>query len=131
LYIDFICIVVYLLKARIVEAENQPLLANGSETTFVSRQRLCKHVPAPKDKHATIEVLLRRCLLLSPCKGVKREKTWANKSVLYGRLWRKYKKRGSWKGAAVQRRLEPGSRGLTIVRSRYQVNTSEDTAGSK
>jgi hypothetical protein len=29
----------YLLKARIVEQEKQPLLANGSETTFVSRQR--------------------------------------------------------------------------------------------
>jgi hypothetical protein len=30
--------VVYLLKARTVEPEKQPLLANGSETTFVSRQ---------------------------------------------------------------------------------------------
>jgi hypothetical protein len=28
----------YLLKARIVEPEKQPLLANGSETSFVSRQ---------------------------------------------------------------------------------------------
>jgi hypothetical protein len=27
-----------LLKARIVEPEKQPLLANGSETSFVSRQ---------------------------------------------------------------------------------------------
>jgi hypothetical protein len=32
-------IVAYLLKARIVGPEKQPLLANGSETTFVSRQR--------------------------------------------------------------------------------------------
>jgi hypothetical protein len=31
-------IVAYLLKARIVEPEKQPLLADGSETTFVSRQ---------------------------------------------------------------------------------------------
>jgi hypothetical protein len=31
--------VAYLLKARTVEPEKQPLLANGSETTFVSRQR--------------------------------------------------------------------------------------------
>jgi hypothetical protein len=28
----------YLLKARTVEPERQPLLANGSETTSVSRQ---------------------------------------------------------------------------------------------
>jgi hypothetical protein len=31
--------VAYLLKARTVEPEKQPLLANGSETTFFSRQR--------------------------------------------------------------------------------------------
>jgi hypothetical protein len=31
--------VAYLLKARTVESEKQPLLANSSETTFVSRQR--------------------------------------------------------------------------------------------
>jgi hypothetical protein len=30
--------VAYLLKARTVEPEKQPLLANGSEATFVSRQ---------------------------------------------------------------------------------------------
>jgi hypothetical protein len=41
-----------------VEPEKQPLLANGSGTTFVSRQRLGKHVPAATDTHATIEVLL-------------------------------------------------------------------------
>jgi hypothetical protein len=32
-------IVAYLLKARTVEPAKQPLLTNGSETTFVSRQR--------------------------------------------------------------------------------------------
>jgi hypothetical protein len=32
-------IVAYLLKAKTVEPEKQPLLANGSETIFVSRQR--------------------------------------------------------------------------------------------
>jgi hypothetical protein len=51
-------IVAYLLKARTVKPEKQPLLANGSETTFVSGQRLGKHVPAATDTHATIEVLL-------------------------------------------------------------------------
>jgi hypothetical protein len=30
--------VAYLLKARTVEPEKHPLLANGSEATFVSRQ---------------------------------------------------------------------------------------------
>jgi hypothetical protein len=30
--------VAYFLDARTVESEKQPLLANGSETTFVSRQ---------------------------------------------------------------------------------------------
>jgi hypothetical protein len=48
----------YFLKARTVEPEKQPLLANGSETTFVSRQQLGKHVPAATDTYATIEVLL-------------------------------------------------------------------------
>jgi hypothetical protein len=40
LYI-YLYVVVYLLKARTVEQpEKQPLLVNGSETTFVSRQQL-------------------------------------------------------------------------------------------
>jgi hypothetical protein len=34
----------------------------------------------------------------------------------------------SWKGTAIQRRLEPGNRGIDIVRCRYQATTSEDTA---
>jgi hypothetical protein len=50
--------VVYLLKARTVEWEKQPLLGNGSGTTFVSTQRLGKHVPAATDTHATTEVQL-------------------------------------------------------------------------
>jgi hypothetical protein len=36
MYIQYI--VAYLLIARTVEPEKQPLLANGSETTFVSKQ---------------------------------------------------------------------------------------------
>jgi hypothetical protein len=38
------------------------------------------------------------------------------------------KKRDSWKGAAIQTGLEPGSTRLAIVRSRYQATISEDTA---
>jgi hypothetical protein len=52
-------ILAYLLKARNVEPEKQPLQANGSEITFVS-ERLDKHVPAATDTHATIEVLLEK-----------------------------------------------------------------------
>jgi hypothetical protein len=50
--------VAYLLKSRTLELEKQPSLANGSETTFVPRQRLGKHVTAARDTLATIEVLL-------------------------------------------------------------------------
>jgi hypothetical protein len=52
--------VAYLLKARTVEPEKQPLQANASEATFVSRQRLGKNVPAATDMLATIEVLLEK-----------------------------------------------------------------------
>jgi hypothetical protein len=51
--------VAYLLKERTVEPEKQPLLANGSETTFVPRRRFAKHVPAATDTHETIELLLK------------------------------------------------------------------------
>jgi hypothetical protein len=50
----------YLLKARTVEPEKQPLLANCFEAAFVSRQRLGKH--AAVDTHATIEVLFEAVL---------------------------------------------------------------------
>jgi hypothetical protein len=46
------------------------LLANGYETTFVSRQRLGKHVTVATDTHATIEELLEIVFLLDPGKGV-------------------------------------------------------------
>jgi hypothetical protein len=41
-YISNIINVEYLLKARTVGPEKQPLLVNGSERTFVSMQRLQK-----------------------------------------------------------------------------------------
>jgi hypothetical protein len=46
-------IVAYLLKARTVELEKQLLLVNGSETTFVSMQRLGKCVLMAMEKHTT------------------------------------------------------------------------------
>jgi hypothetical protein len=51
-------IAAYLFEATTVQAEKQPLLANGSETTSVSRQRLRRHVPAVTDTYVTLEVLL-------------------------------------------------------------------------
>jgi hypothetical protein len=41
-----------------MEPMKQPLLVNGSETAFVSRQQLGKHVSAAMGSHATVEVLL-------------------------------------------------------------------------
>jgi hypothetical protein len=52
---------------------------------------------AATNPDATIEVLLETVFLLGPCK------------------WKFI-----WKGAAVQRGLEPGSRTIVIDRSRYQ-----------
>jgi hypothetical protein len=70
--------VTYLLKERTVEPEKQPLLANVSETTFVSRQRLGKHVPAATDTHATIEVLLGVFSTRFVQRGYK-EDSWGNR----------------------------------------------------
>jgi hypothetical protein len=68
-------IVAYLRKARFVEPEKQPLLANGSETTFVSKRRLGKYVPTATDKRATIEVLLETVFSTrSVQRGYKEEK---------------------------------------------------------
>jgi hypothetical protein len=53
-------LVAYLLKARTVKPEKQPLLANGSETTSVYRQRLGKHVLSATDAHATVDILLEK-----------------------------------------------------------------------
>jgi hypothetical protein len=50
------------------------------------------------------------CFLLVPCKGVIR---WPIEARI-----------DSWKGAAFERGLELGSRGIAIVRSRYQETSS-------
>jgi hypothetical protein len=84
-----IYIVAYLLKASTVESEKQPLLANGSETTFVSRQRLGKQVSGATDNHVIIEVFL--------------EDNWDNKA---NSTRERVRKRGHWKGAALHSGLE-------------------------
>jgi hypothetical protein len=50
--------VAYLPKARTAEPEKEPLIANSSETTFVSKQRVGKHVTTVTATHAIIEMLL-------------------------------------------------------------------------
>jgi hypothetical protein len=96
-------IVAYLLKARTVEPEKQPLLANGSETTVVSRQRIGKHFPAATDTHATIEVLLERVFSTLSVQRSYKEDSCGNR---VSSVWEAVKKRGSWKGAALQRGLK-------------------------
>jgi hypothetical protein len=95
--------VIYLLKTRTVEPEKQPLLANGSETTFVSRKRLGKHVPAATNTHSSIDVLLQRAFFTRSVKRGYEEDKWGNR---VSSVWESVRKRGSWKGVAVQRGLE-------------------------
>jgi hypothetical protein len=66
----------YLLKARTVEPEKQLLLVNGSETTFVSRQQLGKHIPVATDMHAT-RGTDGNCVFYSVCPKYK-EDNWGN-----------------------------------------------------
>jgi hypothetical protein len=104
------------------------LIANDSETTFVSRQRLGKHLPAATDTHATIEVLLEMVFSIRSVERGYKKNNWGNRISLVGES---VKKRVQLEGAVVQRGLEPGGRGITIVRIRCQGTTSEDTAGWK
>jgi hypothetical protein len=115
----------YLLKARAEESEKQTLLANGSETIIVSRQRLSKHVPTAMDAHTTIEVLLETVFSTRSVQRDYKEDNWDNR-VSSAR--EAVKERFSWKGAAVRKGIEPGSRGIAVVRSRHQATTIEDTA---
>jgi hypothetical protein len=73
------CVVADLLKTRTVEPEKQPLLANGSEATFVSRQRLGKHIPAATDTHATIEVLLETVFFTRSEQRSYKKDNWGNR----------------------------------------------------
>jgi hypothetical protein len=68
-----------LLNARAVEPKKQPLLANVSETTSVSRKRLGKHVPAETDTHATIVVLLKKVFYIRSVQRGYKENNWGNR----------------------------------------------------
>jgi hypothetical protein len=67
-----------LLKARTVEPEKQPLLANGSEQhSFIGNGSL--NVPAATDKHATIEVLLETVFSIQSAQRGYKEDNWGNR----------------------------------------------------
>jgi hypothetical protein len=61
-----------------VEPEKQSLLPNGSETTFVSRQRLGKHVPVATYTHATIQVPLETVFYTRSVQRGNKEDSWVN-----------------------------------------------------
>jgi hypothetical protein len=71
--------VAYLREVKNLEPEKQPLLANGSETKFNSRQQLPKHVPTARDTHATVKVLLERVLLIRSVQRGYKEDNWGNR----------------------------------------------------
>jgi hypothetical protein len=71
-------IVAYLLKARTVESDKQPLLANGFEITSVSRPRLGKHIPTSTGTHVTIEVLLQTMFSTRSVSTSYKEDNWRN-----------------------------------------------------
>jgi hypothetical protein len=85
-------------KASTVEPEKCPLLANGPETTFASRQQLGKHVPATKGNHATIEVVLETEFSIRSVQRGYKEDNWSNRVCS---VRESVRKRGSREGAAV------------------------------
>jgi hypothetical protein len=127
----------YLLKAWTVELEKEPLLENGSDITFVSRQRprnkgttsvarkqilnnqeykaaareqLDKHIPVETDTHTRMNGVVWAV-------RDEEEDNWSNQ---ISSVHEAANKTVSWKWAMIQRGLEPGGRGIALVRSRYQ-----------
>jgi hypothetical protein len=88
-------IVAYLLKARTVEPEKQPLLANGSETTAVSKERFGKHFPEATDTYATIEVLLERVFSTRSVQRGYKEDSWQPTQFCTGGCEEKRQLKGS------------------------------------
>jgi hypothetical protein len=106
-------IVAYLFKVRTVEPEKQPLLAKGSETTFVSRQRFSKHVPEVTDTHATLEVLLETAFSIRSVQRCYKEENRDN--------------RFSSVREPVKRRLQLGSWRISTVKSRRQGTAGDNS----
>jgi hypothetical protein len=55
----------------------------------------------------------------------------SNRGTVFSVQSEPFRSQLSWKGAAVQRGLGPGSRGLATVRKSYKATTSEDTVAWK
>jgi hypothetical protein len=82
--------------------------------------------------HARIEVLLEMMFYTRSVQRGCKEDNWGNRvSSVREAVRKRGRRRAIVRGAAVQRGLEPGSRRLAIVGSRYQVTTTEDTEGWK
>jgi hypothetical protein len=98
------------------------LLANGSETKFVSRQLLGKHALVAIATHAIIEILLETVFSASSVQRDYKEDICGNlvSSV------RECEGKGS-----VGMYEDFGSKRIVIVRSRYQETSSEEAAGWK
>lgn len=110
----------------LISKNRRPLLGNGSIDTF----------PLQRIRMQEIDVLLTKvsirectvCCPRGPRRGVVRKTTGETKSVLRRSLWRK---RVSWKRAAIQSEPERESWKISTVRSRYQGASGEDTGGWK
>jgi hypothetical protein len=96
--------VAYLLKASALEPDKQPLLANGSETAFVSRQRLGRQVSKATDTHATIKVLLGTVFSTQSVQRGYKKDNWGNRVSSVRECTKE--ECFSWKGAAVERGLD-------------------------
>jgi hypothetical protein len=74
--------VVYLLKAKTVEQEKQPLLESGSETIFVSRQRSqINRFPLQQSAHNSRVTVGNGVSYGGRCRGVIRRTTGARMAV--------------------------------------------------
>jgi hypothetical protein len=112
-------IVAYLLEARTVEPKKQPLLANGSEITFISRQRrpllgsrfLISYNRRSLLKNGSVDTFSRQRIRIQEwtvlsARAVPRsykEDNWDNR---VSSVRESVKKRDSWKGATIHRRYE-------------------------
>jgi hypothetical protein len=67
-----------LLKTRTVKPEKQPLLENGSETTFVSRERLqTNRIPRQESARNSGDTVGNSVFYGSPCRAVIKRTTGA------------------------------------------------------
>jgi hypothetical protein len=96
-------------------------ILNKQEYRAAAMDQFGKHVPAVTDTR------MNGVVCSSFAEKLERRKLGQQSQFCTGVC----KKKRQLKGAAVQRELEPRSRGLAIVRSRYQATISEDTAGWK